>query len=100
MKKLDGSPLHTESTINKIKHTHRYKRLFASDLLKNNKQPKNIEYTIKRANQLNKIENLAVDKPIPIVKPKAINTITKPIEEPIIRKSTRERKPKKDNDYI
>ena len=100
LKKLDGSPLHTESKINEMKHTHRYKRLFASDLLKVDKQTKNIEYTNDRANQLNQIEKLVVDKPISIEKPKAIKTINKPIEEPIIRKSTRERKPKKDDDYI
>ena len=81
-----------------MKHTHRYKRLFASDLLKVDKQTKNIEYTNDRANQLNQIEKLVVDKPIE--KPKAIKPINKPVEEPIIRKSTRERKPKKDDDYI
>ena len=34
LRKLDGSPLHTESKINEMKKTHRYRRLFASDLIK------------------------------------------------------------------
>ena len=51
-----------------------------------------IKYTNERAIQLNKIEKLVVDKPIPIEKPKAIKTNNKPIEKPIIRKSTREKK--------
>ena len=83
-----------------MKLTHRYKQSFASDLLKIEKHTKNIEYTNERANQLNQIEKLVVDKPIPTEKPKAIKPINKPVEEPIIRKSTRERKQKKDDDYI
>ena len=67
--------------------------------MKVDKSTKNIEYTNERANQLNQIEKLVVDKPIE--KPKPINKpIDKPIEEPIIRKSTRERKQKKDDDYV
>ena len=84
-----------------MKHTHINKRLFANDFLKIDRSTKNIEYSNDRANQLNQLEKLVVDKPITIVKPKAIKPTNKPIEEPtIIRQSTRERKPNKDNDYV
>ena len=46
-----------------MKHSHRYIRLFASDLIKVDQKTKNVEYTNERANQLNQIEKLVVDKP-------------------------------------
>ena len=72
LKTFDGTPLHTETKIIEMKLTQRYKRLFASNLLKVDKNTKNIEYTNERGNQLYKIEKLVVYKPIPIEKPKAI----------------------------
>ena len=58
-----------------MKHSNRYKRFFASVLLKVAKQNKNVEYTNKRANQLNQIEILVIEKLIPTEKLKTIKTI-------------------------
>ena len=44
-RKPDGTPFHTKSKINEMKHTHRYKRVLDSDLLKFDQQTKNIGYT-------------------------------------------------------
>ena len=83
-------------------HSHRYRRLFASDLLKVDKDTKNLDYTNYRANQLNQIHKLVIEKP-KVIKEKVVrqekdNTIQ---EEPQpLRRSTRERKEKKDNDYV
>ena len=78
---------------------HRYRRLFASDLLKVDKDTTNVNYNNDRAAQLNKVE---IEKPIedkPIKEKKVVDKPT--IEEPQqIRKSNRERKEKKDEDYI
>ena len=75
--------------------THKYRRLFASDLIKIDKKTKNIEYDNDRANQLNQIEKLVQQQ-----KPKVIKEKTKPKENIIVeeqpqqelRRSTRERK--------
>ena len=58
LKKLDGTPLYTESKINEMRHSHKYRRLFGSDLIKIDKKTKNIEYDNDRANPLNQIEKL------------------------------------------
>ena len=103
LKKLDGTPLYTESKTNEVKNSHRYKRLFASDLIKVDKTTTNINFNNDRANQLNQIEKLVNEKPIIVNVPKLKNkVIEKETVEPPqqIRKSTRERKVKKDDDYI
>lgn len=99
LKKLDGSPLLTERKINEMTHSHRYKRLFASDLLKIDKNSENVNYDNNRGNQLNQIEKL-VSEPKPKEtkekkKPEAIQE--QPPQE--IRKSGRERKSNKKDDY-
>jgi hypothetical protein len=63
LRKLDGSPLFTESKSNEMRKTHRYRRLFASDLLKVDKDTENVAYDNNRAKQLNQIEKLIVEKP-------------------------------------
>ena len=95
-------PLYTESKVNEMKHSHRYRRLFASDLLKVDKDTENISYDNYRANQLNQIHKLVIEKPI---KEKVINRIPKDKptqEEPqeIVRRSTRTRKENKNDDYV
>ena len=57
-----------------MRKTHRYRRLFASDLLKVDKNTKNVDYSNDRAQQLNQIEKLVVDKPVVIKEKK------KPVE--------------------
>ena len=102
LKNIDGTPLYTESKINEMRHSHRYKRLFASDLLKIDKDTdyNNINYDNDRANQLNQIHKLVIEKPITkkinrTPKDKTIN------EEPQeIRRSTRIRKENKNKDYV
>lgn len=76
LKKLDGSPLLTESKVNEMKKTHRYRRLFASDLIKVDKETKNIDYTNERARQLNMIDKLESDKPKLIREKKPVEKIT------------------------
>ena len=97
-KKLDGTPLYTESKVNEMKTSHRYRRLFASDLLKVDKTTKNVNYNNDRAVQLNKveIEREVIDKPV-IEKDNKIIEQQQPQE---IRRSSRERKQKQDSDYI
>ena len=92
LKHLDGSPLETEYKVNEMRKTHRYKRLFASDLLKVDKNTKPTNYTNDRANQLNLMDKLIVDKPL-VDKPIKEKRIVDINEEPqTIRRSTRERK--------
>ena len=88
LKKLDGSPLLTESKVNEMRKTHRYRRLFASDLLKVDKQTKNVGYDNDRAVQLNKveIEREVIEKPV-IEKDNKIIEQQQPQE---IRRSSRE----------
>ena len=74
--------------------------LFASDILKFDKQTINADYTNKRANQFYQIKKLAFSIPIPTEKSKAIKTTNKTVDTTIIRKWTREKKPKKENDYV
>ena len=62
LKTLDGQPLYTERKVNEMTHSHRYRRLFASDLLKVDKDIKNLDYTNYRANQLNQINKLVIEK--------------------------------------
>ena len=81
LKKLDGSPLHTESKVNEMRKTHRYRRLFASDLIKVDKDTNNVDYTNERAKQLKLIEKLESDKP------KVIREKKKPVEK-IIEEET------------
>ena len=87
--------------------THKYRRLFASDLLKIDKNTKNIDFDNNRANKLNQIDNIVEDIPIETQQKKPRNK--KPIEEskieesqsePELRRSTRERKKKQDEDFI
>ena len=75
LRKLDGSPLYTESKVNEMRKTHRYRRLFASDLLKVDKDTDNVVYDNDRAKQLNQIEKLVVEKP------KVIKEKKKPVEK-------------------
>jgi hypothetical protein len=102
LKNIDGTPLYTESKINEMRHTHRYKRLFASDLLKIDKDTdyNNINYDNDRANQLNQIHKLVIDKPITekINRPPREKPINEEPQE--IRRSTRIRKENKNDDYI
>jgi hypothetical protein len=89
-----------------MKHSHRYRRLFASDLLKVDKETRNISYNNNRANQLNQINRLVVEKPI--VEKEKVNrlpkdkAITQPQEpqETTVRRSTRTRKENKSDDYV
>lgn len=101
LKTLEGEPLYTERKVNEMTHSHRYRRLFASDLLKVDKETKNLDYTNYRANQLNQIHKLVIEKP-KVIKEKVVrqekdNTIQ---EEPQpLRRSTRTRKENKNDDY-
>ena len=84
-----------------MRHTHRFKRLFASDLLKIDKDTdyNNINYDNDRANQLNQIHKLVIEKPITekINRPPRDKPINEPTEN---RRSTRIRKENKNDDYI
>ena len=96
-------PATTERKVNEMTHSHRYRRLFASDLLKVDKDTKNLEYTNYRANQLNQIHKLVIEKPI--VEKEKVNRIPKDktiSQEPqeIVRRSTRVRKENKNDDYV
>ena len=102
LKKLDGTPLQTESKVNEMRTTHKYRRLFASDLLKVNKETKNVNYDNDRALQLNKveIEREVIEKPI-IEKDNSKSIIVSTEQQPQeIRKSSRTRKSNRDNDYM
>jgi hypothetical protein len=91
LKTLDGEPLLTESKVNEMKKTHSYRRLFASDLIKVDKETINVNYNNQRAKQLNLIEKLeTTDKPKIIKKKKeAVKKIIEPPKEPpeLIRSS-------------
>ena len=92
LKKLDGTPLFTESKVNEMKKTHRYRRLFASDLLKVDKKTDNIAYDNNRANQLNQIEKLVVEPKPKVIKEKKEKEIIEEVveEQPKeIRRSSR-----------
>ena len=65
-----------------MRKTHRYRRLFASDLIKIDKETNNVDCTNERAKQLNLIEKLESDKPV-VVKEK------KPKEKIIIEPKER-----------
>ena len=58
-----------------MKKSHRYRRLFASDLIKVDKNTENIDYTNERARELNMIDKLESDKP------KVIKEKKKPVEK-------------------
>ena len=45
-----------------MRKTHRYRRLFASELIKVDKETNNVDYSNDRAKQLNLIEKLETDK--------------------------------------
>ena len=92
LKKLDGSPLLTESKVNEMKKTHRYRRLFASDLIKVDKETKNIDYTNERARQLNMIDKLESDKPKVIKEKKPVEKIIEEEAPQDIRRSGRSTK--------
>ena len=65
-----------------LRKTHRYRRLFASDLLKVDKDTDNVAYDNDRAKQLNQIEKLVVAP-----KPKVIKEKKQPeeiIEEEVV----------------
>ena len=77
-----------------MRHKHKYKRLFASDLLKVDKNTKNVSYNNIRANQLNQIDKLVIDKPI-VVKEKvkkSNNIVVEETPQQQLRRSTRTRK--------
>ena len=79
LRKLDNSPLYTESKMNEMTHAHTYRRLFASELLKIDKNTDNVSFDNKQANVLNQIETVA-----PEPKPKVIREKkTKPVKETI-----------------
>ena len=81
-----------------MNYFHRYKRIFASDLIKVDKKNKNIKFNNDRANQLNKIEKVVNEKPIVVNVPKEKKRVTKKeIVQPRqqIRKSTSDSKTKK-----
>jgi len=99
LKKLDGSPLYTESKVNEMRKTHRYRRLFASDLLKVDKETDNVAYDNNRAQQLNQIEKLEVKPKQRIIKEKIQKEII-PEEPKELRRSTRTRKEKRDEDFV
>jgi hypothetical protein len=66
-----------------MRKTHRYRRLFASDLLKVDKDTENVAYDNNRAKQLNQIEKLVVEKPKVIKeKKKPVEKIIEDVEEP------------------
>ena len=69
-----------------MKKTHRYRRLFASDLIKVDKETKNIDYTNERARQLNMIDKLETDKPKLIKEKKPVEKIIEAPQE-LIRSS-------------
>ena len=72
LRKLDNSPLYTESKMNEMTHAHTYRRLFASELLKIDKNTENVSFDNKQANVLNQIETVAPE-PKPIVsKPRKV----------------------------
>ena len=89
-----------------MRKTHRYRRLFASDLLKVDKDTDNVAYDNNRAKQLNQIEKLVVEKP------KVIKEKKKPVENIIeddvveeeppkeLKRSSRERKQKRDENFV
>ena len=85
--------------MNEMTHTHTYRRLFASDLLKVDKNTKNIDYNNDRGNQLNQIDKFVKETIPKPIKEKVITPIQKePQEEPQqepqqeLRRSTRVRK--------
>jgi len=79
LRKLDNSPLYTESKMNEMTHAHTYRRLFASEILKIDKNTENVSFDNKQANVLNQIETVA-----PEPKPKVIREKkTKPVKETI-----------------
>jgi hypothetical protein len=101
LRKLDNTPLYTESKINEMTQAHTYRRLFASDLLKVDKNTKNIDYDNNRGNQLNQIDKFVKETtPKPIEKPKTSKPIIVDQPQQELRRSTRIRKDNKDNDYI
>ena len=69
-----------------MRKTHRYRRLFASDLIKVDKNTKNIDYTNERARQLNMIDKLESDKPKVIREKKPVEKIIEAPQE-LIRSS-------------
>ena len=79
LRTLDNTPLYTESKMNEMTHAHTYRRLFASDLLKVDKDTKNVNLNNNEANVLNQIEEIVIEpKPI-VTKPKKIkNPNTEP----------------------
>ena len=102
LKKLDGTPLLTERKVNEMKTNHRYRRLFASDLLKVDKDTKNINYTNDRANELNQMEVIVDEIPSqPIEKISRIRKEkTQPDITPELRRSGRTRKENKNEDFV
>ena len=63
--------------MNEMTHAHTYRRLFASDLLKVDKDTKNVNLNNNEANVLNQIEEI-----VPEPKPKVIKEKrTKPVKE-------------------
>ena len=77
-----------------MRKTHRYRRLFASDLLKVDKETDNVAYDNNRAQQLNQIEKLEVKPKQRIIKEKIQKEIIQeePEEPKELRRSTRTRK--------
>ena len=99
LRTLDNTPLYTESKMNEMTHAHTYRRLFASDLLKVDKNTENVSFDNHQANVLNQIEEI-VPEPKPKVikerKTKPVKEITDEPEEPKeIRRSARRQIPNK-----
>ena len=95
LRKLDNSPLYTESKMNEMTHAHTYRRLFASDLIKVDKSTENINLDNHQANVLNQIETIAPQPKPRINKEKAVIQKEMEIqEEPPqeLRRSSRVRK--------
>ena len=71
LRHLDNSPLYTESKMNEMTHAHTYRRLFASELIKVDKDTENVSFNNHDANVLNQIETIVKENPKPtVVKPK------------------------------
>jgi hypothetical protein len=93
LRHLDNSPLYTESKMNEMTHAHTYRRLFASDLIKVDKETENVSFDNHQANVLNQIETIVKEKPT-VVKPKKVKNPNPEatLEEPIVvepRRSSR-----------
>ena len=102
LRNLDNTPLLTESKVNEMRKTHRYRRLFASDLLKVDEETKNVNYDNDRAKQLNLIEKLVVEPKPKVIKQKKVKEIImeEPEEPKELKRSGRIRKENREKDFV